>query len=245
VIWSNEQLWLVLDRLATVLGLVTLFTLGGVAINFGRRVKRERRRRRLQAARQSGPDAPTVAVSVSFPGSDTADDVQRAIEERCSATQCPILTPGATVRLPPGAVGIVEFRHPGQLTPATVYRELERMRALKAWLEGEGFREVHLFLQTPVAFAALLGSLFTNWRAVHLYHWNRDRAEYEYWLPLSSAKALPDEPGTLPELMAGAVAEWLEAGRDPEAAPPPDTVGEGGAPGDGPAATGTARASTG
>lgn len=51
-------------------------------------------------------------------------------------------------------------------------------------LDVAGATEVHVFYQGPVAGAALLGSIFRNWKVVKIYQRNR-LSGYEFWFVLN------------------------------------------------------------
>jgi hypothetical protein len=221
--WTNPDstVWLVVDRFAIVLSFAIVGTLATYGFRLLHDIRRARRRQELDAELATGRTAKPVALAVSFRNADIQRDVRRFLEARFPGASFPELPLGAADPDPsPKRFPIVEFRHGGNLTPGTVDADLARLRGVRRWLEEEGFTEVHLFLNTTVAFGCVIGSLFTNWGRVHLYHWCTESGSYEYWLPLAEVKRVADAPD-LSATVAAYLAQRTAAARSPATAVPP------------------------
>jgi hypothetical protein len=65
---------------------------------------------------------------------------------------------------------------------------LQRLKEKRFKFEIEGRTEIHLFIQGPVMAGVLVGTMFSNWKPVKLYHRPTNPGVpsiYEYWCPLT------------------------------------------------------------
>ena len=222
------DLWLALDRISIVLSYAAFLSLVLAAQAWWRSVRRHERRVRLQDELQSGRNRKPVALLVTRQGESTEADVRRYLTGMHAGWDFPSLPIGAddpsrdTRRWP-----LVHFEHgETEITPDGVDADLDRLRGVERWLKDEGFNEVHLFLRSTVAFGAAIGSLFTNWGTVHVYHFNIGVGTYEHWFPLAEVKRI-GAPPTLPDALASTAAELL-ARRGRTSAPEASSEGTGG-----------------
>lgn len=204
------DIWLTLDRISIVLSYAAFVSLAVAAQAWGRSVRRHERRVRLQDEIVSGRNRKPVALLVTRLGESTESDVRRFLSGTHPAWDFPPLPIGAddpsrdAKRWP-----LVHFEHSEkEITPNGVDADLDRLREVERWLKEEGFNEVHLFLRSTVAFGAAIGSLFTNWGTVHVYHFNLRAGTYEHWFPLADVKRISTPP-TLPDALASTAAELL------------------------------------
>lgn len=63
---------------------------------------------------------------------------------------------------------------------------MQALQEKKRFFQLEGYTEIHLFLNGPVAAGVLIGALFDNWIPVKIYQRSQDNMsqDYEYWMPL-------------------------------------------------------------
>jgi hypothetical protein len=185
--------WLWFDRIGTALSYVALGTLIAAGFKMWQSAQREERRRARTEALAAGQTARPVALVVSGTGGSMEADVERYLAGRFPGWSFSHLPIGAgDPDLSPRRWPVVGFEHAETLTAEGVEAELARLRGVERWLKEEGFNEVHLFMRTPVAFGSAVGCVFTNWGAVHVYHWNQ--RTYEYWFALDEVKRLGPSP---------------------------------------------------
>lgn len=204
------DIWMTLDRISIVLSYAAFVSLAIAAQAWWRSVRRHERRVQLQEELQSGRHRKPVALLVTRLGESTEADVRRFLSGMNEGWDFPPLPVGAddpsrdARRWP-----LVHFEHGEKdITPTGVDADLDRLRDVERWLKEEGFNEVHLFLRSTVAFGAAIGSLFTNWGTVHVYHFNTGMGTYEHWFPLADIKRIRVSP-TLPDAIASTAAGLL------------------------------------
>jgi hypothetical protein len=213
----DPDIWMWLDRGAIVLAYVALGSVGAVAYQWWRKLRRLERLARRSPELAAGRASRPVALAVSFPGESIEADVRRYLAGRFPRWSFPSLPVGADDPDPsPNRCPVVEFEHSGTLTPEVAEADLERLRGVERWLKDEGFTELHLFLKSTVAFGCGVGCLFTNWGAVHVYHRDNRAGTYEYWFPLADVKRLAPVP-TLGDVVAAHLVQRLYA-------PPPEAA---------------------
>ncbi len=66
---------------------------------------------------------------------------------------------------------------------------VDALQEKKRLFQVEGYTEIHLFLNGPVAAGVIIGALFDNWIPVKIYQKPRVDVPqiYEYWMPLIGA----------------------------------------------------------
>jgi hypothetical protein len=216
---SPSPVWLWLDRGGTLLSYVALGTVIAAGFQWWQSVRRQERRRIRGEALAAGRAAKPVALVVSASGGSMEADVEGYLSQQFAGWSFPHLPVGAGDPDPsPRRWPIVGFEHAETLTPDGIEAELARLRAVERWLKEEGFNEVHLFMRTPVAFGSAVGCIFTNWGAVHVYHWNHPERTYEYWFALGDVKRVLLLP-TLGDAISAAVARRLQRTAPGEATP--------------------------
>jgi len=154
------QFWLILHRVADLLGVLTTLPMLIAAVLFLHRARRYRQR--LQEMEGQTTPRP-VALAVSLTGLDISEQVRAFIAGLGAQWPMRLYMRGEEI---------------SRDTLPTVIQQLVR---LKNGLSLEGVTEVHLFYAGPVALGIMLGGLLHNWVPVKVYHLNSLTGQYEFW----------------------------------------------------------------
>lgn len=199
--------WLWVSRLGSLVSFVALGGVAAASTQWWARVRREDRRRQRDAELAAGRGRKPIALAIFFEGPSIGSDVRTYLSGRFPTWSFPALPLGATdPDSSPRRWPIVEFEHGGVLSPDVAVADIARLRQVEHWLKEEGYDEVHLFMRSTVAFGCAIGSLFTNWGAVHVYHHS---PPYEHWFSLDEVKRLAPPPA-----LGDVIATWAAQGLD-------------------------------
>lgn len=216
---AQSPFWIWFDRGGTLFSYVALGTVIAAGFQLWQSARRQERRRMRAEALVSGHGARRVALVISPSGGSMEADVERYLTREFPGSHFLHLPIGADVLDPEARRwSIVGFEHAETLTPDGVEAELARLRGVERWLKEVGFDEVHLFMRTSVAYGAAVGCIFTNWGAVHVYHWNHSQRTYEYWFALGEVKRM-NPPTALGDAVAAVVSQRLRRHAAPAEAP--------------------------
>jgi hypothetical protein len=194
--------WLWVSRVGAVISCLAFSGVAAATAQWWAKVGRYERRRQRAAELAAGRTHKPVALAIRFEGASIESDVVTYLSESYTGWSFPSLPLGGSDPDPsPCRWPVLEFEHGGTLTWAVAHADLERLRQVERWLKEEGYDEVHLFMRSTVAFGCAVGSLFTNWGGVHVYHWGA--GAYEHWFSLDEVKHAAPAP-----TLGDAVAEW-------------------------------------
>jgi hypothetical protein len=196
--WDRDSsFWLWAGRVATLLTFGALASLGLWVYDLWRRAQRAERRDRLAARLSTRP----VALLISFAGVSIEADVRAYLAECFPKAKLAAIPEGSYDPDPaPDRFALMCFEHQDTLTPELAGSDLERLRNVVNALKAEGYSEVHLFMQSTVAFGCAVGALFTNWGTVHVYHATRRTPAYEHWFCLDEVKRAPPQRSVVDEV---------------------------------------------
>lgn len=203
---SDSVFWLVADRVATVLSYGVLVTVVVFLYDLWHKWQRVKRMSLIAGATER-----PRALALSHGGGSIKAEVAAYLE-----------------RVYPGrAIPVVEHRM-GELTPRSAQVVIDALRQYRDDFQNDGVTELHLFLKTTTAISVAAGAIFDNWKAVKVYQHDRNKADYEPWLTLAQAKAMPMkdvledrvlqalDPQASTEPEANLSAAFIPGGADPE-----------------------------
>ncbi|RLB77600.1 MAG: hypothetical protein DRH15_11100 [Deltaproteobacteria bacterium] len=161
------NLWNWIDKTSTFFGIITavpVFWAWFILLRW-----RQRQKRIVESIGRAAGDRP-VSLVISVGPSDITNQVKAYLAQNDNKME-------------------VETIHLSSLTINKTVEFVEKLRGIRARLLERGAGTIHLFYMGPVVGALLIGDVFSNGSVV-IYYYNKDKATYECWGPLTHPMAV-------------------------------------------------------
>lgn len=174
------HIWEWIGRLDSLLGLLTVLFSGYAAYRLW-----QQNRRYYRQARESKP---SINIHQFIAGNEGVRSEKPVAFALALTPNTPSIKPQVEqfLRIKEWEMPIEELSMAGIEDDNDLEELMETLQEKKRVFQLDGYTEMHLFLNGPVAAGLLIGTLYDNWIPVKVYQKPREYSPqiYEYWMPL-------------------------------------------------------------